>query len=165
MEIYTLIKRKKSIGMIFLAWFFVALGIISLLFLCMGVALAFLFAAAFFAIAYFLISGQNREFEYNYFDGELRFAKIRNKSRRKSLGTYDMDAVVTIAPAGDRSVYNYENDKSAKILDYTSRSGAPYYDIVIKNSNQTILIKAELDDEYLSAIEKKYKMKVKRREE
>lgn len=109
--------------------------------------------------------GQNVEYEYSYFDGELRFAKIKNKSRRKNLATYSMESVVTIAPAGDRSVYNYENGGELKIVDYSSGlKDVPYYDIVIKSPDANVLIKAELDDKFVTEVEKKYRAKVKRRE-
>ena len=104
---------------------------------------------------------QNTEFEYSYFDGELRFAKIKNKSRRTRLGIYSMESVAAIAPAGDRSVYNYENGNEIKKIDYTSgQKDVPYYDIVIKSPDENVLIKAELDDKFLTEVEKKYRSKV-----
>ena len=70
------------------------------------------------------------------------------------------------APAGDRSVYNYENGNEIKKIDYTSgQKDVPYYDIVIKSPDENVLIKAELDDKFLTEVEKKYRSKVKRREE
>ena len=78
-----------------------------------------------------------------------------SKSRRKALKSYHIEDVVTIAPAGDRSVYNYENDNNVKVIDYTSgNKDAGYYDIVIKDkeNNKYLLIKAELDDKYLDAV-------------
>ena len=77
-----------------------------------------------------------------------------------------MDNVVTIAPAGDRSVYNYENDSSVKVKDYTShKKDTPYYDLIVKDDvGNTILIKYEPDDEYLDAVQVKYGQKVVRRQ-
>ena len=133
---------------------------------CIGFAPGILFAVVFGLIAYLMIMAQNTEFEYSYFDGELRFAKIKNKSRRKRLGIYSMESVAAIAPAGDRSVYNYENGNEFKKIDYTSgQNDVPYYDIVIKSPDENVLIKAELDDRFLTEVEKKYRSKVKRREE
>ncbi len=166
MEVFTLVQRKKSPAMIFVSWIFAALAVVSFLLVCQGVALGFLIAVAFGFISYFIFMGQNVEYEYSYFDGELRFAKIKNKSRRKHLATYSMESVVTIAPAGDRSVYNYENGGELKTVDYSSGlKGVPYYDIVIKSPDANVLIKAELDDKFVTEVEKKYRSKVKRREE
>lgn len=166
MEVFTLIARKKNVALVFVSYLLVALAAISLLTICIGFAPGILFAVVFGLIAYLMIMAQNTEFEYSYFDGELRFAKIKNKSRRKRLGIYSMESVAAIAPAGDRSVYNYENGNEIKKIDYTSgQKDVPYYDIVIKSPDENVLIKAELDDKFLTEVEKKYRSKVKRREE
>ena len=164
MEVFTLIARKKNVALVFVSYLLVALAAISLLTICIGFAPGILFAVVFGLIAYLMIMAQNTEFEYSYFDGELRFAKIKNKSRRKRLGIYSMESVAAIAPAGDRSVYNYENGNEIKKIDYTSgQKDVPYYDIVIKSPDENVLIKAELDDKFLTEVEKKYRSKVKRR--
>jgi len=166
MEVFTLIARKKNVALVFVSYLLVALAAISLLTICIGFAPGILFAVVFGLIAYLMIMAQNTEFEYSYFDGELRFAKIKNKSRRKRLGIYSMESVAAIAPAGDRSVYNYENGNELKEIDYTSgQNDVPYYDIIIKSPDENVLIKAELDDKFLTEVEKKYRSKVKRREE
>lgn len=153
-------------ALVFVSYLLVALAAISLLTICIGFAPGILFAVVFGLIAYLMIMAQNTEFEYSYFDGELRFAKIKNKSRRKRLGIYSMESVAAIAPAGDRSVYNYENGNEFKKIDYTSgQKDVPYYDIVIKSPDENVLIKAELDDKFLTEVEKKYRSKVKRKEE
>ena len=107
--------------------------------------------------------GKLKEFEYSYFDGEVRFAKVLNKNRRKSLGGYPMDDVIQIAPAGDRSVSQYERE-GVKVIDYTSHDkDTAYYDMVLKKEGETLLIKFEPDDKYLEAVEFKYRQKVIRR--
>ena len=160
MEVFTLIARKKNVALVFVSYLLVALAAISLLTICIGFAPGILFAVVFGLIAYLMIMAQNTEFEYSYFDGELRFAKIKNKSRRKRLGIYSMESVAAIAPAGDRSVYNYENGNEIKKIDYTSgQKDVPYYDIVIKSPDENVLIKAELDDKFLTEVEKKYRSK------
>ncbi len=165
MEVFTLIARKKNVALVFVSYLLVALAAISLLTICIGFAPGILFAVVFGLIAYLMIMAQNTEFEYSYFDGELRFAKIKNKSRRKRLGIYSMESVAAIAPAGDRSVYNYENGNELKEIDYTSgQKDVPYYDIVIKSPEENVLIKAELDDKFLTEMEKKYRSKVKKEE-
>ena len=165
MEVFTLIARKKNVALVFVSYLLVALAAISLLTICIGFAPGILFAVVFGLIAYLMIMAQNTEFEYSYFDGELRFAKIKNKSRKR-LGIYSMESVAAIAPAGDRSVYNYENGNELKKIDYTSgQNDVPYYDIIIKSPDENVLIKAELDDKFLTEVEKKYRSKVKRREE
>jgi len=166
MEVFTLIARKKNVALVFVSYLLVALAAISLLTICIGFAPGILFAVVFGLIAYLMIMAQNTEFEYSYFDGELRFARIKAKSKRKAIGSVQMDDVLGFAPRGDRSVYNYENGNEFKKIDYTSgQKDVPYYDIVIKSPDENVLIKAELDDKFLTEVEKKYRSKVKRREE
>lgn len=149
-------------ALVFVSYLLVALAAISLLTICIGFAPGILFAVVFGLIAYLMIMAQNTEFEYSYFDGELRFAKIKNKSRRKRLGIYSMESVAAIAPAGDRSVYNYENGNEIKKIDYTSgQKDVPYYDIVIKSPDENVLIKAELDDKFLTEVEKNTDQRLK----
>ena len=103
------------------------------------------------------------EYETSYFDGEFRFARIYNKSRRKKLKYHTMENVITIAPAGDRSVYRYETDRSVKLLDYSSgEKGAKVYDLIVKDKNTTLLYKVELDDRFLDAVCVKYSQQVVR---
>ena len=135
MEVFTLIARKKNVALVFVSYLLVALAAISLLTICIGFAPGILFAVVFGLIAYLMIMAQNTEFEYSYFDGELRFAKIKNKSRRKRLGIYSMESVAAIAPAGDRSVYNYENgNEIKKRSNYSSPSKWYILDFVLPAS-------------------------------
>lgn len=163
MEVFVLVNRKKSPAVLFVANLMMALAIISIILACLGYVFTFLAAVIFLAIWYFMNRSQNKEYECSYFDGEFRFAKIINKSKRKNLGSYGIDSIVTIAPAGDGSLYNYENDSTVKIHDYTSgRKDVSYYEIVVKDATKAEIIKAELDDKFLDEVCKKYRSKVKR---
>lgn len=162
-EVFVLTNRKKSPAVLFVANLMMALAIISIILACMGYLFTFLAAVIFLAIWYFMNRSQNKEYECAYFDGEFRFAKIINKSKRKNLGNYGIDSIVTIAPAGDGSLYNYENDNTVKVHDYTSgRKDVSYYEIVVKDATKAEIIKAELDDRFLDEVCKKYRTKVKR---
>ena len=113
---------------------------------------------------YFFLFRSSKEYEYSFFDGELRFAKIMNKSRRKRLRVFTMDEVIQIAPAGDRSIYKYEQDNTVKKIDYTSgNKDVPYYNLIMKNEDGINMISYEPDDKYLDAICVKYGQKVIRR--
>lgn len=164
-EVFVLVPVRKP--------FWVTLASVVSLFLCIGSMLlacgSMIFSILFILFGllwYFLMFQSYMEYEYSYFDGEVRFARIMNKSHRKTLEVYSMNDVVTIAPTGDRSVYNYENDKSIKVKDYTShKKDVPSYDLVIKkDSGSTILIKYEPDEEYLDAVQVKYAQKLIRRQ-
>lgn len=99
----------------------------------------------------------NIEYEYTYYEGELRLAKIINKAKRKNLAALDMEDVLAIAPKGDRSVYKYENDHSLKYKDLTSQDPmAKVYELVFKGEKDMCRWEFEPDEEMLSAIQVKY---------
>ena len=164
-DVFVLVPVRKSFTVKLASTVSLFLGLASLFLACSSGIFAILFIL-FAALWYVLTFQANKEYEYSYFDGEVRFARVMNKSRRKAMETYNMDNVVTIAPAGDRSVYNYENDSSVKVKDYTShKKDTPYYDLIVKDdAGNTILIKYEPDDEYLDAVQVKYGQKVVRRQ-
>lgn len=161
MEVYVLVERNKNIVFkILQVLLLVASGISALL----G-----MFAIIFLPIALiagglgFFILTRNYEFEYSYFDGEVRFAKIINKSSRKNLKSYSMDDVYTIAPSGDRSVYHYENEEKLKTHDYTSKNkDEKVYVMIVKGKEGLEMVKFEPDEKYLDAICIKYRQKVVR---
>jgi hypothetical protein len=162
MEVYVLVPVRKSFFTLVLASICLALAIILMLLAC-NVPIAVYVAVLLVLAWYFLSFRFCKEYEYSYFDREVRLARILNKSRRKSLGTYSMEDVVVIAPAGDHCVARYENDANVKKLDYTShKRDTPYYDMVIQQEGQTLLLKLELDETYLEEVEKQYKQKVLR---
>lgn len=99
----------------------------------------------------------NVEYEYTYFDGDLRMAKITNKSRRKNLVNIVMDDVIIIAPKGDRSVYKYETDKSCKYKNLTSGDvNAKVYELIYKSDKGLCRYEFEPDEDMLNAIMVKY---------
>lgn len=162
-EVYVLVERKKTIVNVLIASLFLALGIVCLLLAC-SYPTAICFTIAFVALWFLFQFRMNTEYEYSYFDGEVRFARVMNKSRRKSLKTFTMDDVIMIAPAGDRGIYKYENDTNVKVIDYTSGiKDVPYYEMVMKNGEQLSMIKFEPDEKYLDAVCIKNGQKVVRR--
>lgn len=164
LEVYVLVPVKKTAGAKVAGGIVLALAVVCLLAACMAGGVILLPVGVVGAVAGYMLMGYSKEFEYSYFDGEARFAKVLNKSRRKSLGTYPMADVIQIAPAGDRSVSRYENPGNAKVLDYTSHDkDKPYYDMVVQKDGETLLIKFEPDEKYLEAVEYKYRQKVIRR--
>ena len=99
----------------------------------------------------------NVEYEYTYFDGDLRFAKIKNKAKRKKIADINMEDVVILAPKGDRGVYKYENDKNLKCINLTSgRADAKVYELIVKNEEGFMRIEFEPDEEMLNAMMVKY---------
>lgn len=163
MEVFVLVPAKKPVWMRLLACFALAAAAASAVLTCSS--MAFLPLCAIFAGGwYFFQFSSNREYEYSYFDGEVRFARITNKSRRKKLKEYSMDEVIKIAPVGDSSVAQYEKDSNVTVKDFTSQKKEnPYYEMIVKDSERIILYKVELDDAYLDAVCMKYASKVVRK--
>lgn len=162
-EVYVLVERRKSTLMRVMTAAVLAIGILFALFSM--IAPLFLSGALILIVVwYFFLFRSSKEYEYSFFDGELRFAKIMNKSRRKRLRVFTMDEVIQIAPAGDRSIYKYEQDNTVKKIDYTSgNKDVPYYNLIMKNEDGINMISYEPDDKYLDAICVKYGQKVIRR--
>ena len=149
MEVYVLVPVRKTVVAKVVGTLMLVLAVVSLLASCLtsGITLP---VALVCGIVWFVLMGNSKEFEYSYFDGE-------------SLGSYPMDDVIQIAPAGDRSVSQYERE-GVKVIDYTSHDkDTAYYDMVLKKEGETLLIKFEPDDKYLEAVEFKYRQKVIRR--
>lgn len=165
MEVYMLVGQKHSKIWKILSYIMLALAFVCFLLGAMRVYIFFVGTVLFLIMWYYWGIGMNVEYEYSYFDDEIRFSKITNKSRRKNLKSYDMSRIITIAPTGDRSVYRYENDKSVKVKDYTSGlENENSYDIVVKDDKGETLLLVELDERFLNEVEKKHRDKVKRKE-
>lgn len=162
MEVYVLVDKKKS----FLArclcngWF--VLGAI-FLYGTLMYSFVLISVAVLFFILGILFTKRSLEYEYSYFDGDIRFAKIISKSKRKNLKGYVMDNILVIAPEGDRSVSNYENNAQAKIRNLTSgKKDAKVYVMVAKTENGMEIVRFEPDATYLDAVCVKYPQKVVR---
>lgn len=162
-EVFVLVERKNSLLAKFFSTFMVVLTVIFVLLATLN--FVFMIPALLLSVVCVVLRAfLHREFEYSYFDGDVRFARITNKSRRKALQGYSMEEVLQIAPAGDRSMHKYENDSQVKKKDYTSGiHNVPYYEMAVKTTNGISLIKFEPDDKYLDAVCMKFPQKVIRK--
>ena len=162
-EVYVLVEKKKGGGskVAFFACLVLALiGVAG--FFAVGYGVAFLMAIIFGVLAWF-IHKSSVEYEYSHFDGEVKFVKIKNKSRRKKIAIYNMEDVTMIAPVMDRSVYGQVNNPKMKVIDLTSqKEDANVYAMVAKGEQGPEVIKFEPDEQFLDAIAKKNAMKVKK---
>ncbi len=156
-EKLVIVPRKKSVGKRVLDIAITALMVISIL-ASLVVPLIFLIPSAILVgVWYFVSYRSDLEYEYSYFEGDLRFARIKGKRRRKGLGKVSMDDVVVIAPKGSRSTYNYENDRNTAYRDLTSgRSDAVVYELVFKEERGMNRYEFEPDEEMLEAIRARY---------
>lgn len=132
---------------------------------CLGLLLSmfvtpiiFMVPTILFGVVWYLFAFRSEvEYEYTYFDGDLRFAKIKNKSRRKRIAYVNMEDVILIAPKGDRGVYKYENDKSVAYKNVASgRTDAKVYEVICKGEKGVERYEFEPDEDMLNEIMVKY---------
>ena len=162
LEVYVLVEKKKSIVRTLLSILCFAAGAFFLYLSLMGAIILFALAAPLLALGVFL-KNRSIEHEYSYFDGDFRFAKIINKQKRKELIGYDIENVIIIAPKGDRSLYQYENNPQVKTRDLSSgKNGAKLYVLVAKTEEDYQMTIFEPDEKYLDAVCIKYRQKVVR---
>lgn len=94
-----------------LTFVYLALGLIYLIFLAIFLV---------FLIATLLYRRHLRvEYEYQYLDGGLRIDRIKNRSKRKRLGMYDLENLTVMAPEGHDRLTPYTSRKDVKLLDYS----------------------------------------------
>ena len=161
-EVYVLVEKKKSIFLRFFTVFSYAMAAVSALFVVLG-AYIFVPSAVFGILIGCFLQTRNYEYEYSYFDGDVRFAKIINKANRKNLPGYTMEEVVAIAPMGDASIAQYEKDTHLRIRRLNSGfAGRELYVMVAKGAKGVELVHFEPDQKYLDAICVKYGYKVRR---
>ncbi len=155
-EKLVIVPRRNTVGKKILnfAWFVLALLFLLAAFL---MPIFFLVAMVFAAVWYFQAFQSDIEYEYTYFDGEFRFAKIKAKRKRKNIGEVEMEDVVAIAPKGDRSVYKYETDRNVSYRNLTSgEPDAKIYELIYKGDKGFCRYEFEPDEEMLDAVIVKY---------
>ena len=159
-EVYVIVEKQKSLILKFFSVFCFVLAAY-LAYLALWGLMLFMIGALLFAILGLLLHTRNIEYEYSYFDGEFRFAKIISKQRRKELPGYDADNVLLIAPKRNRGLYQYENGAKVKVRDLSSgKKDAKLYGMVANTQAGCHLVWFEPDEEYLDAVCMKYSQKV-----
>ena len=160
LEVYVLVKKEKSLAMKFFTILSFVIGAYFMYATLVGLIIFFAIAVPFLALGWFLQT-RSIEYEYSYFDGDFRFAKIINKQKRKDLVGYDIENVIIIAPKGDRSLYQYENNPQVKTRDLSSgKKDAKLYVLVAKTEEDYQMTIFEPDEQYLDAVCIKYRQKV-----
>ena len=162
-EVYVLVEKKKSNGSKAAFIVCLVLALIGVFGTFVGAYAIAFFMAIIFGILTWILHKSCLEYEYSYFDGEIKFVKIKNKSRRKKIAIFSMEEVTMIAPVMDRSVYGQVNNPKMKVNNLTSRKeDANVYAIVAKGEQGPEVYKFEPDEQFLDAIARKYAMKVKK---
>lgn len=150
-------KRKTTAKKILNITWFVLACLMLVLSMWVNPILFFIPAVVFGVLWYYTGFKGDIEYEYTYYDGELRFARIKAKSRRKGIAKVQMEDVLAFAPKGDRSVYKYENDRNLPCKNIASgNSDARVYELVCKGEKGLLRYEFEPDEEMLDEIMVKY---------
>lgn len=70
-------------------------------------------------VAYFSYMNADIEYEYLYLDKEISVDKVMAKSRRKKMGSYNLEQMEIFAPLNSHRLDSYKN-RQMKTLDYSS---------------------------------------------
>lgn len=156
-EKLVIIPRRKTTGKKVLNVVCFALTAVMLV-LSMYLPVIFMIPAVIFGVLWYFTGFRGDvEWEYTYYDGELRFAKIKAKSKRKNIARIQMENVQAFAPKGDRSLYKYETDKNLSCKKLTSGNpDAKIYELVCKEEKGLCRYEFEPDEEMLDEIIVKY---------
>ena len=97
-EKLVIVPRRISVGHKAATILFFVLTCLSLVAAMLVAPTLFLIPAIIFGVLWYVFGFRSyTEYEYTYFDGEFRIAKIKNKSRRKKVALVNMDDVLMIA--------------------------------------------------------------------
>lgn len=157
-ENYVIVAKKKSIGkkvtavLLFIAMlflFFLGTVISPYIFGVPGIACG---------IGWYVLTFRSFvEYEYSYFEGDLKITRIKNKNKRKRLQMIEMDKIIIMAPQGSSSVQHYEEDRRVQRLDYTSGNNREgIYALVYSSEEGTMLLTFEPDEKMVDAMRIKY---------
>lgn len=165
LEVMTLVDSKPTAGMIVARYVLIALTA-----LCVGgmflIPVIFMMPAVILGIiTYFVITGQRIEYEYTYYDGELRIAKIKAKRKRKELVRADIDDVLVLAPEGSDALRPYSNQnpnaERCKVLNYSSHvKGNPYYVLVYRKDKEVRKVYFEPEEKIVQGMRSRDMRKV-----
>ena len=113
-----LVAKSGSWLMRFLKTLFIMLTVV---FVIIGMVFVpgFLVAIVTGVAAYFTYMNADIEYEYLYLDREISVDKVMAKSRRKKVGSYNLEQMEIFAPLNSHRLDSYRN-RQLKTLDYSS---------------------------------------------
>lgn len=113
-----LVKAKSSAMGKFFKFVLIAATVVFGLMSVAGILVAVLGAVATGVGAYFVHLNTDIEYEYLYLDKELSVDKVMAKTKRKRVGTYQLDRIEVLAPIKSYHLDNYKN-RNVKEIDYS----------------------------------------------
>lgn len=113
-----LVKAKSSAMGKFFKFVLIAATVVFGLMSVAGILVAVLGAVATGVGAYFVHLNTDIEYEYLYLDKELSVDKVMAKTKRKRVGTYQLERIEVLAPIKSYHLDNYKN-RNVKEIDYS----------------------------------------------
>lgn len=162
MEIWTLVKSKPTPKMLLGRYLLVVLLVFSGCFIIVS-PLFFLLTTVILAIILRLVVvGQRIEYEYSFYDGDIRIAKIKDKRKRKELLHLVGDDIILVAPEDHEALRAYENPNATYTVMDASSHEKEYeaYILVCKNRKEICKVRFEPDERFLAAMKEKCPRKV-----
>ena len=117
--IEVMVQRKPSGAMLFLKYLLIGLAVVLFFASFIFSNFAIILAIACGVGSYFVGMYASVEYEYLYLDKEITIDKVLNKSKRKRVGTYQVDKMEILAPLKSYHLDSFKN-RQVKELDYSS---------------------------------------------
>lgn len=116
-RIEILVKRKTPVVMKITVY---VLALLAVFLIYMFGILAILFSIVAGALAWFVATRSNVEYEYTYFDKELDVDVIFSMQKRKHIATYDLAQLEVLAPRGSYHLDAFKN-RDVKTKDFSTQ--------------------------------------------
>lgn len=116
-RIEILVKRKTPVVMKITVY---VLALLAVFLIYMFGILAILFSIVAGALAWFVATRSNVEYEYTYFDKELDVDVIFSMQKRKHITTYDLAQLEVLAPRGSYHLDAFKN-RDVKTKDFSTQ--------------------------------------------
>lgn len=162
MEIWTLVKSKPTSKMLVGRYLLVVLLVFSGCFIIVS-PLFFLLTTIILAVVLrFVVVNQRIEYEYSFYDGDIRIAKIRDKRKRRELLHLVGDDVILVAPEGHEALRTYENPNVTYTrMDVSSHEkDREAYLLICKDRKEICKVRFEPDKRLLAAMKEKCPRKI-----
>lgn len=151
------VSGKKKLGLFnyFLAFLFITVGFLVVMFVYAVIPREFSILATFVFALYLcagipfclaIVRSSDVEYDYLYIENDLEIDKVINKSRRKHVLTLHLAHAKRIAPEGSPSLGGYEGRGTLTVKDYTSGDESKLrYVVIMEKDEKPVKILIEPD--------------------
>ena len=127
-------------------------GLAGISFIVASVFTVLYIAAIGFAVAaYFFRKTIDQEFDYSYYDGELRVDRVASQSTRKHMETFQIDKIEMLAPAESARLRNFAH-RNVRFLNYSGISYAEDSNLYVMYYNHQYKVLLTLSEKMVKAI-------------